>query len=480
MNSADYLRLYFVTDRRLLGGRHLEDVVRRAVQGGVTAVQLREKDISDEEFVAIGRRLKQVLAGTGVPLIINDRVNVAREVDAEGVHIGQSDMDYAEARRILGHEKIIGLSVENMQQVEQANEWDVDYIGISPVFATPTKTDTAEPFGLEGLRKAVEVSRHGTVAIGGINTSNINKVMETGVSGVAAVSAFMDPELKIVKECEGVVKRYARVLTIAGSDSGGGAGIQADIKAISATGSYAASAITAVTVQNTLGVQGVHAVPIATVEAQIEAVMNDIGADAIKIGMLHSEEVVRCVARTLTSLLPATCSLLPSIVLDPVMVSTSGHRLIEETAIDALKKELMPMARVITPNIPEAEVLLGRKIEGKEDMVRAARDLSMGGRISVLMKGGHLKGSSRGVEEAVDYFYNAETDMLRELSSPMVDTMNTHGTGCTLSSAIASYLAQGFGLEEAVVKAKAYIARAIEEGAEYRIGGGHGPVKFFG
>ena len=190
----DYLKLYLVTDRELSLGRSLEEVVSEAVKGGVTVVQLREKDASTGEFIELARRLMKLLKPLRIPLIINDRVDVALAVDADGVHIGQSDMSYEDARRLLGPDKIIGLSVENFEDIEAANALDVDYIGISPVYGTPTKTDTAEPFGLEGLRKAVQMSVHPTVAIGGMNASTIAEVMAAGTDGVAVVSAICSAE----------------------------------------------------------------------------------------------------------------------------------------------------------------------------------------------------------------------------------------------------------------------------------------------
>lgn len=264
------------------------------------------------------------------------------------------------------------------------------------------------------------------------------------------------------------MKTYPRVLTIAGSDSGGGAGIQADIKAISATGAYAASAITAITVQNTIGVQDVFPVPIPILSAQIAAVLSDIGADAVKIGMLHSADVVRAVHEQLDRFG------ITNIVLDPVMVSTSGHRLIEEQAVRVLSEELVPRARVITPNVPEAEILAGVEIHSQSQLPEIARKLSCGGRVSVLMKAGHLTEAS-----LTDIFYNAEEDHCIELASARVDSSNTHGTGCTLSSAFASYLAQGYALDDAARAAKEYISQAIISGAQYSIGHGHGPVNHF-
>ena len=263
-------------------------------------------------------------------------------------------------------------------------------------------------------------------------------------------------------------KKYYRVLTIAGSDSCGGAGIQADIKAISANGCYAASAITAVTVQNTSGVQAVHPVPPDILEGQIEAVLSDIGADAVKIGMLHSAEVVKIVADKIKNYS------IKNVVLDPVMVSTSGHRLIEDSAVEIIKKLLLPLARVVTPNLPEAEILIGRTISGEYDFDGVARELADTYGISVLLKAGHLTG-----DVLTDYFYNVEDDALTLLPSKRVDTKNTHGTGCTLSSAFAAALARGEGLTTAAKSAKAYIERAIISGAEYEIGHGYGPVNHF-
>ena len=260
-------------------------------------------------------------------------------------------------------------------------------------------------------------------------------------------------------------KSYFRVLTIAGSDSGGGAGIQADIKTISAMGCYASSAITAVTVQNTLGVQAVHPIPLDILEGQIDAILSDIGADAIKIGMLHSTKVVNLVAEMIEKYE------IRNVVLDPVMVSTSGHKLIEDDAIESIKNRLIPLSRVITPNIPEAEILSGCKISSYQDFEQIAKKLSFNKSVSVLLKAGHLDNDC-----LVDYFYNIEDDTITLLPSKRVKTRNTHGTGCTLSSAFASALAKGEDLTAASKSAKKYIEQAIVSGAEYEIGHGHGPV----
>ena len=482
------LSLYLVTDRGLAGGRDISWIVREAVAGGVTMVQLREKDCSTAEFVTLAKELKAALQPLGVPLIINDRIDVALAVDADGVHIGQSDMPYKTARALLGKNKIIGLSVETMEEVIAANALDVDYIGISPVYATPTKTDTLTPFGLEGIEQVMQLSRHRCVAIGGMNRDTIGEVIARGVEGVAVVSAIVAAEspraasaelanivernkinnTRIIQYSVFKIQNYPRVLTIAGSDSGGGAGIQADIKSISANGCFATSAITAITAQNTLGVNAVEGLPIGIIEEQIDAVLSDIGADSIKIGMLHSAKVVQCVARMLRKYE------ITNVVLDPVMVSTSGHKLIEDSAIEVLKSELIPLVRIITPNIPEAEILLGEAISKQGDLPNAARHLAELYDVSVWLKAGHLVD-----DELIDIFYNREANETIELSARRIDTHNTHGTGCTLSSALAAQLAKGLSLTEAARAAKQYINQAIVHGANQSIGHGHGPVNHF-
>ena len=184
------LSLYLVTDRKLSLGRSIEQVVEEAIKGGVTMVQLREKDCSMWEFISIAISLKQLLKPTRIPLIINDNVDVALAVDADGLHIGQGDTPYREARRLMGPNAIIGISVENDQQALEANQWDLDYIGISPVFLTSTKTDTAAALGLEGIARIKTLCRHPAVAIGGINLQNIGKIIAAGADGVAVVSAI--------------------------------------------------------------------------------------------------------------------------------------------------------------------------------------------------------------------------------------------------------------------------------------------------
>lgn len=258
--------------------------------------------------------------------------------------------------------------------------------------------------------------------------------------------------------------RYARVLTIAGSDSGGGAGIQADLKTFAALGCYGTSAITALTAQNTVGVQGIHAVPAEFLKAQIQSVLDDIGVDAVKIGMLHAPGIVEVVAWAIDHYK------LTNVVLDPVMVATSGDRLIASETVQVLVHELFPRVSVITPNLDEAALLLGRDIPNAEALDIAAQDLLGMGARAVLLKGGHLAG-----DEVVDLLADA-SGPLQGLASRRIASRNVHGTGCTLSSAIAAHLALGHGLSEAVSLARAFILAAIAQGADVTTGQGHGPL----
>ncbi len=254
-----------------------------------------------------------------------------------------------------------------------------------------------------------------------------------------------------------------RVLIVAGSDSGGGAGIQADVKTVTALNGYAMTAITALTAQNTRGVYGIHPVPEAFIAKQMALVLDDIGADAIKTGMLHSAAVIETVVATLEAEAPTV-----PLVADPVMVAKGGARLLEEAAVAALRDRLLPRAAVITPNLPEAGALLGRPVAEIDDMEAAARDLLALGPRAVFLKGGHLPG-----DRVVDVLV-ARDGAPQRFESARIDTPHTHGTGCTLASAIATGIAQGLPLPAAVARARAYVIEAIARAPGY--GHGHGPL----
>lgn len=252
-----------------------------------------------------------------------------------------------------------------------------------------------------------------------------------------------------------------RILVIAGSDSGGGAGIQADIKTITMLGGFAMTAVTAITVQNTLSVSEVHPVPVAIITSQMRAVLDDLGADAFKTGMLHSSEVIDAVAAIIkTANIPA--------IIDPVMVATSGSRLLETDAVDSLKNKLLPLATLVTPNIPEAEILAEQSISGRDDMVRAARHIKQFGPKAVLIKGGHLP------DEVVSDLLYIDESYYHWFESARIHSTSTHGTGCTLASAIVTYTASGVTLYQSVERARAFVQQAIATAPGF--GQGHGPL----
>lgn len=265
-------------------------------------------------------------------------------------------------------------------------------------------------------------------------------------------------------------RRSGRVLVVAGSDSSGGAGIQADIKSITANGAYAATAITAVTVQNTLTVTAVEDISASCVAAQMRTVLKDIGADVIKIGMLHNEDIIRAVADEYQAACQY-CPNVPILLVDPVMIAKSGDFLLLPQANQVLHEKLLPLADIITPNIPEAEILLKTNINQLADMRRAVLNLSNLYQSAILLKGGHLKGTR--IHDVLLW-----EDKFEAFVSPRIDTKHTHGTGCTLASAIAAGLALGLDLHGAVVEARAYLYQAILNAP--RLGGGHGPLGHLG
>lgn len=264
-----------------------------------------------------------------------------------------------------------------------------------------------------------------------------------------------------------IAYKYISVLTIAGSDSGGGAGIQGDLKTFAALGCYGTSAITAITVQNTLGVSDIHPVPAAIVAGQIKAVLDDIRPAAIKIGMIHQPEVALAIA----GLLRAYQGI--PVVLDPVMVSSSGRPLLSDETVNILQQELFPLVTLVTPNLDEATVLSGMAISGVEDMKAAAARILATGCNAVLVKGGHLSGT-----QLFDVYLD-QSGIEHIISNAAIVTNNTHGTGCTLSSAIAAFLARGYDMVTAIKNASNYMHQAIAAGKDVKTGEGHGPVNHF-
>jgi hydroxymethylpyrimidine/phosphomethylpyrimidine kinase len=265
------------------------------------------------------------------------------------------------------------------------------------------------------------------------------------------------------------LQQAPRALTIAGSDSGGGAGIQADLKTFAAFGVYGTSAVTAVTAQNTQGVRDWLAMPAELVAQQIDAVLDDIGADALKTGMLPNAEIIAVVASKIRE------KGIANVVIDPVMVAKGGARLVDDTALHSMVRELLPLALVVTPNLPEAEALTGRAVRSWNDAREAAAAIVAMGARSVVIKGGHFEGDEASATSALDLFYDGRG--FREYTAVRVRTTSTHGTGCTFASAIAAGLAKGMGLQDATALAKSYVTLAIQHA--YPIGAGHGPLHHF-
>lgn len=466
--NREMMKLYGVTDRSWLGARTLYEQVEAAIKGGATIIQLREKKMPEEEFLQEARELKMLCNAYKIPFIINDNISVALAMDADGVHLGQGDMELKQAREILGPDKIIGVSAHNVEEAVQAEKNGADYLGAGAVFTTASKADVTS-LSMETLKEICEAVSIPVVAIGGISEENMDQLKGTGISGVAVISALFaqaDVCQAATRLCEKLSyiiekgKKRKTALTIAGSDSSGGAGIQADIKTMLANGVYAMSAITALTAQNTLGVSGIMEVSPEFLGQQMDCIFTDIRPDAVKIGMVSSGALISVIAEKLIQYQAE------NIVVDPVMVSTSGSRLISEEAVELLKKKLLPLAAVVTPNIPEAEVLFGNPIKTPEDMERAAERIGETYRCAVLLKGGHQ------LNDANDYLWQAGEG--RWFVGKRINNPNTHGTGCTLSSAIASNLAKGYSLEVSVQNAKEYLSGALR--AMLNLGTGSGPL----
>lgn len=459
--------VYLITDQ----GQNLVDRVCQALRGGVSVLQYRAKDASYPERVAEGGELKRLCARFGVPFVVNDDLHLAKELDADGVHLGQDDGSLAEARALLGPGKVIGRSTHNLEEAQCAEREGADYIGFGAIYPTGSKIVSHRPGvdGLAAIRSSVKIP---IVAIGGITPANACQVIDAGADALAVISSVLShprpdmaaAELLLLFNRTRPFPRGA-VLSIAGSDSGGGAGIQADIKTVTLLGSYAASVITALTAQNTRGVSGIHGLPPSFVCDQLDAVLTDIPVDVIKTGMLHTPAIIAALAEYL-----GERKVIVPMVIDPVMIAKGGAALLEREAVQVFCDQLLPMAYLLTPNVPEAERLLGRAINKEGDMEKAAADLHAMGAANVLVKGGHLTGHS-----STDILFDGTR--CHRFSSERIFTSNTHGTGCSYASAIAALLAQGEPLLTAVHRAKQFITSAIRHSRS--LGKGHSPVNHF-
>lgn len=466
MKSGHIQGLYLITDHS--HGQDLRDRISAALKGGTRIVQYRGKNIPEEQRRQEAQMIGELCHQAGALFIVNDDPRLALHCKADGVHLGQQDMSVAEARALLGPDRIIGTSNRTLQQALASQQAGVDYIAVGSVFPTGTKQDAVH-IGLDALREIRQAVEVPLVAIGGIDRDRTGAVIEAGADAVALISAVMaDPapalaarEIALQFNRRGPMPR-GRVLTVAGSDSGGGAGIQADLKTITLLGAYGMSVITALTAQNTRGVSNIYPLPPAFVGEQLQAVLEDLAPEVVKTGMLLDAAIVQLVAQALKDY-----GLLA--VVDPVMIAKGGTLLLREEAVKACREDLLPYTYLLTPNLPEAEELTGLPVRSEADMERAARRLQQLGARNVLLKGGHLDG------EAVDLLLDGDT--LHRLPAERIDSRNTHGTGCTGSAAIATLLAGGHTLPQAVTLAKEFITEAIRTAPD--LGAGHGPVNHF-
>lgn len=455
--------LYLITPQG--SDEQILTLVRAGLRGGARVVQYRDKERSRDAQVNLARQLVQLCGEAGAIFLVNDSPELAVASFADGVHLGQGDGSVHDARRQLGPGKLIGVSTRTVDQALKAEMAGADYIGVGSIYPTGTK-DNAELVGLEALRKIRRAVKIPIVAIGGIASTTGAEVLDAGADALAVVSAVANDRQPALAARELTLlfnrRRPAgetRVMTVAGSDSGGGAGIQADLKTITLLGSYGTSAITVLTAQNTLGVHGLSPASAGFVARQMDRVLDDIGSDTIKTGMLYSDEIIVTVAGVIESR-DLLC------VVDPVMIAKGGTALLKPEAIEALRRELLPRTYLLTPNIPEAEALTGRSIGTLEEMEEAARSLQAMGARNVLLKGGHSLGA------ATDVLLAGGT--IQHLTAERIETSSTHGTGCSYAAALATLLAQGQPLSAAASLSKHFISEAIRQAVP--LGGGHGPI----
>ena len=440
------------------------EAIRMLLDEGLEFLHIRKPDSTEEQMEQL---LKQIPAEYYNRIVLHEHYDLAMKYDLRGVHIN---------RRTKGHVPCykweMSTSVHSLEEVEK-KKGCFDYLFLSPIYDSISKTGYHSAFSAKQLREARErfiISRN-VIALGGVKAGCMAMLRVQGFGGAAVLGDvwnrwdtgdFTTHFRQLLQEAN----TPPAILTIAGSDCSGGAGVQADIKTISALSAYAASVITAVTAQNTLGVQGVVPMQAKVVSQQLQSVLEDLPIGAIKIGMLPNASVARVVAKALSRYpdLPVVC--------DPVMVSTSGRRLMEPETLQVLQKDIFPRCTLITPNLPEASILLDQPITDVESMRKAASLLSAKYRTRVLLKGGHLPGDTV-------YDILGGATWTNDFKFPKIASDNLHGTGCTLSSAIATYLGAGLSLFESVMQGEIHVMNAIRAGRDYRIGHGNGPLWHF-
>jgi hydroxymethylpyrimidine kinase/phosphomethylpyrimidine kinase/thiamine-phosphate diphosphorylase len=453
--------LYLVAPARIRAGR-LAQLVPDLARAGVDIVQLRDRSLSDDELLLEARACAEAARSAGIPFIVNDSADLARDSGADGVHLGQDDGPIAAARDMLGPEAIVGRSTRGGEMLDQATAEGADYASVGPIWETPTKPGRPAT-GLAPLRPAADSAALPWFAIGGIDEERVLRVGACGASRAVVVRAICeatDPCAAARRMKERLLSAKPRIMTVAGSDSGGGAGIQADIKAITHAGGFPLCAVTALTAQTTRGVEGVLPAGEEFVARQIALVVADIGVDAIKTGMLATPRLVAAVADAIQGVRAPDLEI--PLVVDTVLRAESGAALMAPDGEAALVRELLPHATVITPNLMEAQALAGSE---SDDAERLARTLHERHGCVTIVTGGH--GPSP--DDVL-----CDRDGVLRIPGVRLARATTHGAGCTHSSTLAALLGRGLTLREAARGAKAAATAAVRGGRAF--GAGAGPV----
>jgi hydroxymethylpyrimidine kinase/phosphomethylpyrimidine kinase/thiamine-phosphate diphosphorylase len=453
-------RLYLVAPAQIAAGALAEHIPSLAA-AGVDIVQLRDRSLDDAALRAAATACADAARRAGVLFIVNDSPTLARACGADGVHLGQDDMHPSAARALLGPDRIIGRSTRGGAMLAQAADEGTDYASVGPLWSTPTKPGRAAT-GLTALAAAHTAARIPWFAIGGIDARRIGRVGALGARRAAVVRAICDaadPAAAATLLRARLVDAVPRVMTVAGTDSGGGAGVLADAKAIARAGGFPQCAVVALTAQSTRGVTGVRTLDPEFVDAQVAAVAEDIGIDGIKTGMLGTPAMVEAVAGSLAPLLAG--DEVP-LVVDPVLRAESGAPLMRGGGEDAYRRYLLPLARVTTPNIVEAQALTGLSVD---DPAHLARAIHAAHGCAAIVTGGHGR-------EAGDTI--CDEDGVTVIPGVRLPRSTTHGAGCTHSATLAAHLASGMPLREAARMAKRAATAAVAGGRPF--GDGAGPV----
>lgn len=423
--------------------------IAQLLRGSVDLLHIRKPQASAEE---VERLIREIPAEYHPRLVLHDHHSLAEKYQLHGVHLN--------SRNPLPPEGWHGSVSRSCHTLEEVREWKekCDYVSLSPIFDSISKQGYHAAFSARQLAQAKKegIIDEKVLALGGVTFHRLDEVQRMGFGGGM-----------ILGDAWGKSRQQAVCLTIAGSDPSAGAGIQQDLRTMTAIGVYGATVITAITTQNTLGVSSSLPLPAEVVASQLDAVLSDLRVTAVKIGMVPNAAIAHVIAQRLTAYKrQQPCH----VIYDPVMISTSGKRLMEASCIETIAKELFPLCTLVTPNLPEAECLLGEWEKGSLSGAEMARELACRYHTAFLVKGGHKVGPT-----CTDYLCQKQGDEA-SYESTMTATHNLHGTGCTLSSAIAAHLMSGKSLKESIALAKRFVSAAITKGAQVSIGRGNGPL----